>query len=87
LAVLLFRRGWRDISRASRAAVGKLAQVFNRTSAEIRRAIELAKQANPPGGPIKNPDVDVDTTTGEIYPKGPNGTHGDSIGNIYDYLP
>src|SRR4051812_19280791 len=29
----------------------------------------------------------VNLDTGDIYPKGPGGTLGDSIGNIHDFLP
>lgn len=36
------------------------------------------------GSRTRNPDVVVDTETGEIYPKTPGGGHGDSIGNISD---
>jgi len=47
---------------------------------------------NQPGwrdyGGVRNPDVAVDTSTGEVYPKQPGGgISEDSIGNIYDYLP
>jgi len=38
----------------------------------------------PISGPNRNPDVAVDTKTGEIFPKLPGGGVGDSIGNIYD---
>jgi hypothetical protein len=39
-------------------------------------------------GGNRNPDVTVDTNTGEVYPQQPDGTPSDdSIGNIYDYLP
>jgi len=39
-----------------------------------------------PKGKERNPDVEVDLNTGEIYPKVPDGGIGDSIGNIYDHL-
>lgn len=39
-------------------------------------------------GGNKNPDVVVDTSTGEVYPKLPDGAPSDdSIGNVFDYLP
>jgi len=31
--------------------------------------------------------MQVDPTTGEVYPETPDGGIGDSIGNIFDYLP
>lgn len=33
---------------------------------------------------MKNPDVVVDGRNGDIYPKLPNGSLGDPIGNIHD---
>jgi RHS repeat-associated protein len=38
-------------------------------------------------GGNKNPDTLIDPKTGEVYPQQPDGTPGDSIGNIFDYLP
>jgi hypothetical protein len=38
-------------------------------------------------GGNKNPDMLIDPNSGEVYPKKPDGTPGDSIGNIFDYLP
>lgn len=55
------------------------------TPQEVEKRIEKAKQSNlPKGTGIRNPDVNVDTNTGEIYPKAPGGGIGDSIGNIFD---
>ena len=34
-----------------------------------------------------NPDILIDPKTGEVYPQTPDGSPGDSIGNIFDYLP
>jgi RHS repeat-associated protein len=66
--------------------VGKIAKSFGRTEKEIRDAIHAVKRNMDRGGPVRNPDVKVDLTTGEVYPKTPTGV-GDSIGNIFDYLP
>ncbi|ROQ96862.1 hypothetical protein EDE04_3333 [Streptomyces sp. 2132.2] len=38
-------------------------------------------------GGNKNPDMLIDPKTGEVYPQMPDGTPGDSIGNIFDHLP
>lgn len=65
----------------------RIADLLGRSSREINRAIERVKQTGlPRGGPIRNPDVRVDTTTGEVYPKLPGGGIGDSIGNLFDFL-
>jgi RHS repeat-associated protein len=66
--------------------IGKLSRYLKRSQKEIREAIHAAKRNLPKSGPIRNPDVAVDLDTGEIYPKVPGGL-GDSIGNIFDYLP
>jgi RHS repeat-associated protein len=77
-----------QILNNSTASVSRLAQLFNRTSNQIRTAIEQCKQAGlPRSGPVRNPDVVVDMTTGEVYPTTSSGGIGDSIGNISDYLP
>ncbi len=57
------------------------------TPQEVSSAIHQAKRNLPRGGPVRNPDVVVDMLTGEIFPKLPGGVVGDSIGNIFDYLP
>ncbi|MEM9202824.1 MAG: RHS repeat-associated core domain-containing protein [Actinomycetota bacterium] len=54
---------------------------------EVKDAIHEIKRNLPRGGPVRNPDVEVDIVTGEVYPKLPDGTLGDSIGNIFDELP
>jgi hypothetical protein len=68
---------------------GKIANETGRTTEEVKQAIERVKQSGSwrNGANNRNPDVVVDTQTGEVYPKTPNGGIGDSIGNIYDYLP
>ncbi|WP_314225546.1 hypothetical protein [Streptomyces zaehneri] len=38
-------------------------------------------------GGNRNPDMLIDPQTGEVYPEMLDGTPGDSIGNIFDYLP
>jgi len=64
---------------------GRIADIFGLTDKEVRDRIHEEKKNMVPGatkGGKKNPDVLVDLITGEIYPKGPGGSIGDSIGNI-----
>jgi RHS repeat-associated protein len=51
---------------------------------EVKQRIHRAKPRIPKSTLVKNPDVAIDTETGEIYPKIRGGKLGDSIGNIYD---
>jgi RHS repeat-associated protein len=68
-------------------SVGKIAKTLGKSVDNVKQAIERAKQDNlDRGGSKRNPDVKVDIGTGEIYPIGPGGKLGDSIGNIHDYL-
>jgi hypothetical protein len=67
--------------------VGKIATDLGRTAKEVKDAIHKVKQGMPRDAPIRNPDVVVDTSTGEVYPKTQGAGIGDSIGNIRDYLP
>jgi RHS repeat-associated protein len=65
--------------------VGDIAEKTGLTEEEVKRKIHEAKKKGlPRSGPIRNPDVGVDTNTGEVYPKTPDGRYGDSIGNIFD---
>lgn len=66
--------------------IKQLADLFNRNRKAIEDAIHECKRALPRSSPVRNPDVVVDKTTGEVYPKLPNGALGDSIGNIFDFL-
>ena len=65
---------------------GKIADKLGRSRKEIKDAIHKVKDDMSRGGPKRNPDVYVDIRTGEVYPKAPNVSVGDSIGNIFDYL-
>lgn len=66
--------------------IGTIASRLGRSEKEIARAIEQVKQRGlPRGGPLRNPDVRVDPR-GEVFPKTPEGSIGDSIGNIFDFL-
>jgi len=71
--------------------VGKIAQEAGKhlgrrvTPREINDAIHRVKENLGRGGPIKNPDVLVDPSSGDVRPKVPGGM-GDSIGNIFDHL-
>jgi hypothetical protein len=66
---------------------GQIASDTGHTVREVKDAIHAVKQDMPRSGPVKNPDVSVNTTTGEVYVQRPDGTLGEaSIGNIFDYL-
>ncbi|MGY6518540.1 MAG: RHS repeat-associated core domain-containing protein [Lysobacteraceae bacterium] len=66
----------------------QVAREIGRSEKEVRAAIEQCKQAGlPRNGPRRNPDVRVDPKTGEVFPEIGRGRVGDSIGNIFDYLP
>lgn len=76
--------------RSYSSNVGKIAKQTGYTPKQINDAIHGVKgQGGWRGlGVNKNPDIVVDTTTGEVYVELQNGeTSDDSIGNIYDYLP
>ncbi len=75
-----------QIRNNSTGNIKQLADLFRRNRQAIEDAIHQCKQHMPRSSPIRNPDVVVDKTTGEVYPKLPNGRLGDSIGNINDYL-
>jgi len=67
-----------------------IARATGYTTRQIRSAIEQLKQGSSWRGlgSRTNPDVFVDTDTGEAYPELPEGEPAeDSIGNIFDYLP
>jgi hypothetical protein len=77
-----------QILSRSTSSVAKLAQQFRRSADQVKRAIEQCKQAGLPKSTFRrNPDVVVDLTTGEVYPQVSTGGVGDSIGNLFDYLP
>jgi hypothetical protein len=85
----LARAGLEQLQILSRStsSVSRLADTFKQSSRAIKRAIEMCKQVGlPRGGSIRNPDVVVDLTTGEVYPQLPSGGIGDSIGNLLEYL-
>jgi uncharacterized protein RhaS with RHS repeats len=65
----------------------KIADKTGYSPEEIKDAIHKVKKNLPRGGPVRNPDVNVDVNTGEVYPKDGQGGSGDSIGNIFDHLP
>ena len=76
--------------RSYSSNVSKISKQTGYTSKQINDAIHGVKgQGGWRGlGVNKNPDVVVDTTTGEVYVKMQDGEPSDdSIGNIYDYLP
>jgi hypothetical protein len=56
-----------QILSRSTSSVSRLADAFRQSSKVIRRAIESCKQAGlPKSGPLRNPDVVVDLTTGAV---------------------
>ncbi len=68
---------------------GKIAEKLGISKKAVKDAIHAAKRKYLNGGSTKggerNPDVEVDLNTGEIYPKYQDGHLGDSIGNIFDH--
>ncbi|SEI13830.1 MULTISPECIES: RHS repeat-associated core domain-containing protein [unclassified Leifsonia] len=63
--------------------LGKAAQKFGVSPKDFRDAIHKVKGSGKFGGRSNNPDVEVDTATGEVRIKGGDG---ESIGNVEDYL-
>jgi len=66
------------------ARIGKIALTLGRSVDEIKKAIHAVKRVADFEG---NPDVLIDLATGEVYPQTVLGEIGDSIGNIFDFLP
>ena len=65
----------------------RIAKKTGLTTKEVNDRIHKAKKGGMPPKPNEgrgNPDMGVDTSTGEIYPLNDDGSVGDSIGNIYD---
>jgi RHS repeat-associated protein len=66
--------------------IGAIADATGATPKEVRGAMHPLKDNLPKSSEKKNPDVEVCTTCGEVYPQTSDGTLGDSIGNIHDHL-
>jgi RHS repeat-associated protein len=64
--------------------VGKIADKMKRSNKQIKDAIHSVKHK---ARLSDNPDVFVDTTTGNVHLETPGGNIGDIIGNILDFLP
>jgi len=84
------RLGAGEVPRSYASSPGKIARQTGYTEKQVRDAIHEVKEQR--GwrnySDRRTPDVTVDTSTGEVFPKLADGTPaGDSIGNIYDYLP
>ena len=65
----------------------KISEIADKTGLspkEVRDSIHKAKTNLPKGTNVRNPDVKVDTTTGEVFPQTSDGGIGDSIGNVFD---
>jgi protein involved in polysaccharide export with SLBB domain len=65
-------------------SIGKISDTTGLSPQEIRDRIHNAKQNLPKSTNKRNPDVQIDVKTGEIYPEIHGGGVGDSIGNIFD---
>ncbi|MEU9034345.1 polymorphic toxin-type HINT domain-containing protein [Streptomyces sp. NPDC048352] len=67
---------------------GAIAQATGYSVKQVKDAIHKVKaQGGWRGiGGNKNPDMLVDPRTGEVYPQMPDGSPGESIGNIFEYL-
>ncbi len=65
------------------SSVGKISEKLGVPESFVRDAIHKIKRKGVVPGPKKNPDVEVNTETGEVRIKGGNG---DSIGNIDDTM-
>jgi len=63
--------------------IRKIAEKFDKSKKEVKDAIHKIKAKK---GIERNTDIEVDLNTGEVYPKGPDGRLGDSIGNIIDMI-
>ncbi|MFB8242179.1 polymorphic toxin-type HINT domain-containing protein, partial [Kitasatospora purpeofusca] len=70
------------------SSVAAIAKATNYSAKQIKDAIHKVKAKGGwrGNGSNRNPDVLVDPKTGEVHPQLPDGTPGDSIGNIFDYL-
>ncbi|MCX5376207.1 polymorphic toxin-type HINT domain-containing protein [Streptomyces sp. NBC_00091] len=68
---------------------GAIAKATGYSVKQIKDAIHKVKaQGGWRGiGDNKNPDMLIDPKTGEVHPQMPDGSPGESIGNIFDHLP
>jgi len=78
---------WKNDNKNYSDKENTIAQRTGYTKQQVKDAIHQVKQNIPRTVANKNPDVVVNTTTGEVYPKLSGGRVGDSIGNIFHYLP
>ena len=67
--------------------ISQIADRFGVTEDQAGKAIHAIKRLIPKGAPVRNPDVLIDSVTGDVFPKLPDGSPGDVLGNIWDYLP
>jgi len=64
--------------------VGAISSSSGMSPRQVKEAIHGAKTNLPKSTEKRNPDVEVCTTCGEVFPQSTDGTLGDSIGNIHD---
>jgi RHS repeat-associated protein len=66
--------------------IGTIADAFGKSPKEVKDAIHDVKDNLPKSTKKKNPDVEVCTSCGEVYPQTVDGKLGDTLGNINDKL-
>ena len=66
---------------------GKIAKETGNKVSDVESAIHEVKRKLPKTGSLRNPNVQIDLNTGEVYPEIDGRPADDSIGNIFDYLP
>ena len=73
----------KELAKKCTKKIGKIADKLKRSNKEIKDAIHDVKHAAKLEG---NPNVFVDTTTGNVHVETPGGNIGDIIGNVFDFL-
>lgn len=76
----------------SNGLCSRLAAIAKATGYSVKQIKDAIHKVKAQGawrgiGGNKNPDMLIDPKTGEVHPQMPDGSPGDSIGNIFDHLP